>query len=67
MRNGRKSVATGCGVGRRCGLDQGRPAAATSVQPVARELPYAAGAAAKKKKRNEGAAVKHESKERGCH
>jgi len=46
-----------CGVGHRHGLDSSllwlwcRPAAATLIQPLAWELPYAAGVALKKKKK----------------
>ena len=46
-----------CGVGRGCGLDLARlwlwrrPAAAALIQPLARELPYAAGVALKRKKK----------------
>ena len=45
-----------CGAGHRCGSDPVllwlwcRPAAAALIQPVAWELPYAMGAALKKKK-----------------
>ena len=48
-----------CGVGCRCSLDDlallwlwRRPAAAAPIQPLAWELPYAVGAALKKKKKN---------------
>ena len=47
-----------CGVGRRCGSDMAwlwlwcRPAAVTLTGPLAREPPYAAGAALKSKKIN---------------
>ena len=46
-----------CGAGHRCGLDPEllwlwcRPAAAALIQPLAWKLPYAAGAALKKKKK----------------
>ena len=51
------SVVTSCGVGHRCGLDPVLlqlwcgPAAEAPIQPLAWELPYAAGAALKKKKK----------------
>ena len=56
-----------CGVDHRCSLDPVllwlwcRPAAAALTQPLARELPCAAGAARKreKKKRNTGGILKH--------
>ena len=47
----------GCGIGCRCGLDLallwlwGRLTAAASIQPLAGELPFALGAALKKKKK----------------
>ena len=46
-----------CGVGHRCGSDPMllwlwcRPAATARIRPLARELPYAAGAALKSKKK----------------
>ena len=46
-----------CGVGHRCGLDPallwlwGRPAATALIQPLAWELPYAAGVALKRFKK----------------
>ena len=46
-----------CGIGCRCGLDPTllwlwfRPAAAVWIQPLARELPYAAGAAVERRKK----------------
>ena len=46
-----------CGAGRRCGLDPAllglwcRPAAATLIQPLAWEPPYAMGAALKRQKK----------------
>ena len=46
-----------CGVGRRCGSDPvllwlwRRPAGAAQIQPLAWELPYAAGAELKRKKK----------------
>ena len=50
------AFATSCSVGRRCGSDLVslwlwcRPAAAAPTGPLAWELPYAAGAALKRKK-----------------
>ena len=50
------SVALSFGVGCRCGFDLAllqlwcRPAAAALIRPLAWEIPYAAGAALKKKK-----------------
>ena len=47
------SIATSCGVGRRCGSDPALlwlwlwPAAVAPIQPLAWEFPYAAGAALK--------------------
>ena len=51
------SVAMSCGVGHRRGLDPAllqlwcRPAAVALIQPLAWELPYAAGVALKRKKK----------------
>ena len=53
----RSGIAVSCRVGRRCGSDLGllwlwsRPAAAAPVGPLAWELPYAAGATIKEKKK----------------
>ena len=49
-------VAANCGVSHRCSLDPWlclwyRPAGAALIQPLARELTYAAGGAVKKKKK----------------
>ena len=52
------SIGGNCGVGHRCGLDlvllwlSCRLAAIASIQPLAQEFPYAAGAAVGKKKQN---------------
>ena len=43
----RYSIARGCGVGRRCSSED---IAAALIQPLAWEIPYAAGEALKKKK-----------------
>ena len=52
-------MAMSCGVDRRCGSDPElvwlwcRPAAVALIQPLAWELPYAAGATLKKKTKKE--------------
>ena len=49
-----------CGVGHRCGSDLGllwlwrRPAAVAPIRPLAREPPYAAGWALRRKKKKKG-------------
>ena len=53
------SIAASCGIDSKCGLDPAllwlwhRSAAAAPVRPLARELPYASGAALKGKKEEE--------------
>ena len=42
-------VLTYCAIGHRCGSDLALPAAAAPIRSLAWELPYAAGAALKKK------------------
>ena len=58
-----------CNVGYRCGLDLAllwlwcRPAAEALIQPLAWELPYAAGVALKKKKKRKERKKKRKGKE----
>ena len=55
-------VAANCGVSHRCSLDPWlclwyRPAAEALIQPLARELTYAAGVALKKKKKKKKTSI----------
>ena len=64
----RSGIALNYGVGRRCGLALAllwlwcRPAAAAPIQPLARELPYAMGAALTKQNNNNKKAKSGEGK-----
>ena len=59
------SLAVSCGVGSRCGSDLSllwlwhRAAAVALIQPLAWELPYAAGAALKSKKKKKNSSAPH--------
>ena len=61
-------VAVSCGVGCGCGLDLvllwlwRRSTAAAPIQPLASELPYAAGAVLKRKQNNNGLLFKNKNK-----